>query len=255
MEEGIQRASMAKRISSGLLDIIAVSIIATLFAWIISVCSGYDNWEKTLEDSYAKYEKEYGIVFRITEDEYNSYSPEERMVYDEAYKALISDKEAMKAYNMVANIMVLTVSIGIFIAFLIWEFIIPLCLKDGRTVGKLIFGLAVMRSNCVRVSHISLFIRSILGKYTIETMVPVFIILMISMNTIGIVGPMVIGLILLLQLILVIKTRNNQFIHCVLSDTVVVDYGSQKIFESEEALLEEKKREARERAERDPYYN
>ena len=253
MEE-IQRASIAKRISAGLLDVIAVSIIATLCAWLISLAADYDGWNKKLEDSYSRYESQYGVTFRITEEEYNNKSSSDKENYDNAYKALVEDSEAMKAYSMVTNLMILTVSLGLFIAVLIWEFIVPLFLKDGRTVGSLIFGIAVMRSNGVRISHISLFIRAILGKYAIETMISVYIIMMIFMNTIGIVGPLVICGILLMQLILIISTKNNQLIHCILSDTVVVDYGSQRIFDSQEDLLEHKKREARYRAERNPYY-
>ena len=253
MEE-IQKASIAKRISAGLLDVIAVSIIATLCAWLISLAADYDGWNKKLEDSYSRYESQYGVTFRITEEEYNNKSSSDKENYDNAYKALVEDSEAMKAYSMVTNLMILTVSLGLFIAGLIWEFIVPLFLKDGRTVGSLIFGIAVMRSNGVRISHISLFIRAILGKYAIETMISVYIIMMIFMNTIGIVGPLVICGILLMQLILIISTKNNQLIHCILSDTVVVDYGSQRIFDSQEDLLEHKKREARDRAERNPYY-
>ena len=253
MEE-IQRASIAKRISAGLLDVIAVSIIATLCAWLISLAADYDGWNKKLEDAYSRYESQYGVTFRITEEEYNNKSSSDKENYDNAYKALVGDSEAMKAYSMVTNLMILTVSLGLFIAVLIWEFIVPLFLKDGRTVGSLIFGIAVMRSNGVRISHISLFIRAILGKYAIETMISVYIIMMIFMNTIGIVGPLVICGILLMQLILIISTKNNQLIHCILSDTVVVDYGSQRIFDSQEDLLEHKKREARDRAERNPYY-
>ena len=253
MEE-IQRASIAKRISAGLLDVIAVSIIATLCAWLISLAADYDGWNKKLEDSYSRYESQYGVTFRITEEEYNNKSSSDKENYDNAYKALVEDSEAMKAYSMVTNLMILTVSLGLFIAVLIWEFIVPLFLKDGRTVGSLIFGIAVMRSNGVRISHISLFIRAILGKYAIETMISVYIIMMIFMNAIGIVGPLVICGILLMQLILIISTKNNQLIHCILSDTVVVDYGSQRIFDSQEDLLEHKKREARDRAERNPYY-
>ena len=253
MEE-IQRASIAKRISAGLLDVIAVSIIATLCAWLISLAADYDGWNKKLEDAYSRYESQYGVTFRITEEEYNNKSSSDKENYDNAYKALVEDSEAMKAYSMVTNLMILTVSLGLFIAVLIWEFIVPLFLKDGRTVGSLIFGIAVMRSNGVRISHISLFIRAILGKYAIETMISVYIIMMIFMNTIGIVGSLVICGILLMQLILIISTKNNQLIHCILSDTVVVDYGSQRIFDSQEDLLEHKKREARDRAERNPYY-
>ena len=254
MEEGVQKASITKRISAGIIDIIAVSIIATLFAWIITLVSGYDIWNEKLEDSYSHYENLYGVTFRITEEEYYSLSDMDRENYDAAYKALLEDKDAMKAYSMVTNLMIITLSLGIFISILIWEFIIPLFIKEGRTVGSLIFGIAVMRTSGVRISHISLFIRAILGKYAIETMIPVFIIMMIFMNTIGIVGPVVLLCILLLELFCIIFTKNNQLIHCILSDTVVVDYGSQKIYSSDEELLEAKKRAAKERVERDPYY-
>ena len=254
MEEGVQKASITKRISAGIIDIIAVSIIATLFAWIITLVSGYDIWNEKLEDSYSHYENLYGVTFRITEEEYYSLSDMDRENYDAAYKALLEDKDAMKAYSMVTNLMIITLSLGIFISILIWEFIIPLFIKEGRTVGSLIFGIAVMRTSGVRISHISLFIRAILGKYAIETMIPVFIIMMIFMNTIGIVCPIVLLCILLLELFCIIFTKNNQLIHCILSDTVVVDYGSQKIYSSDKELLEAKKRAAKERVERDPYY-
>ena len=159
MEEVIQKASIAKRISAGLLDVIAVSIIATLCAWIISLATNYDGWNKKLEEAYAKYETQYGVTFRITEEEYNSKSRSDKENYDSAYKALIEDKEAMKSYSMVTNLMILTVSLGLFIAVLIWEFIVPLFLKDGRTVGSLIFGLAVLEIKGVRIPIISLLIR------------------------------------------------------------------------------------------------
>ena len=116
MEEGIQKASIAKRISAGLLDIIAVSIIATLCAWLISLTADYDGWNKKLEDSYSRYESQYGVTFRITEEEYNNKSSSDKENYDNAYKALVEDSEAMKAYSMVTNLMILTVSLGLFIA-------------------------------------------------------------------------------------------------------------------------------------------
>ena len=119
MEEGVQKASITKRISAGIIDIIAVSIIATLFAWIITLVSGYDIWNEKLEDSYSHYENLYGVTFRITEEEYYSLSDMDRADYDAEYKALLEDQDAMKAYSMVTNLMILTLSIGIFVAILI----------------------------------------------------------------------------------------------------------------------------------------
>ena len=150
--------------------------------------------------------------------------------------------------------MVLTLSLSLFFAFLIWEFIIPLFLHDGTTVGKKIFGLCVMRTNCVKINGLSLFIRAILGKYTIETMIPAYLIMMVFMGSIGIVAPIVVCGILVFQLILLFSTKKNQLIHCILSDTCVVDYASQMIYENEEALLEAMKMDGKEKAQNDPYY-
>jgi hypothetical protein len=110
-----------------------------------------------------------------------------------------------------------------------------------------------MRTHCVRVTPVALFIRTFLGKFAIETMIPVLIILMIFWGTIGIVGPLVIAGILLLQSILIISSRTNSVIHDRLSDTVVVDMESQMIFDTEEELIEYTKRLHAEKASKQVY--
>jgi hypothetical protein len=60
---------------------------------------------------------------------------------------------------------------------------------------------------------------------------------MIFFNTIGIVGMLILGLILLVQIILRITTHTNSCIHDVLAKTVAVDMQSQLIFDTEEELI------------------
>ena len=120
----------------------------------------------------------------------------------------------------------------------------PLLLKDGQTVGKKIFGLCVVNANAVRLRPTVLFIRAILGKYTIEIMVPVFIFLLIFFSDIGIVGLAVLGLILILQVAVYIGTQNNSAIHDLLAGTVVVEAASQRIFNTREEMLEYEKKQA-----------
>ena len=100
-----------------------------------------------------------------------------------------------------------------FLAFLIMEFLLPLRLQNGQTLGKKIFGVGLMRQDCVKVSAPALFIRAILGKYTIETMIPVLILLMIYWGTLGVVGPAVIFLILVVEVCVIIFTPTNALIH------------------------------------------
>ena len=52
----IQKASMLKRISAFILDLIAIAIIATLFSYLISLISGFDSWNQRLEEAYSTYE-------------------------------------------------------------------------------------------------------------------------------------------------------------------------------------------------------
>ena len=65
---------------------------------------------------------------------------------------------------------------------------------------------------------------------------------MIFFGVLGFVGALVIFAILLLNVILVFVTRNSSAIHDLLSDTVVVDMATQRIFDSYDAMMEYKKK-------------
>ena len=130
---------------------------------------------------------------------------------------------------------------------------VPICFKHGRTLGKKIFGLAVIRTNGVKLGGQAHFIRAIIGKYTIETMVPVYILLMIIFGTLGITGTLVLLLLLGLELFTVFTTKTRSTIHDLISDTVVVDYNSQMIFDSEEELIAYKTRIHEEEANKREY--
>ena len=164
-------------------------------------------------------------------------SEAEQQAWNNAYQALVKDEEAMYSYNMVINLTLVISTLAILLGYLVLEFFIPVKLGNGQTLGKKIFGVAVMRTDGVMVTAPLLFIRTILGKFTIETMIPVLICIMIFFNTIGVVGTLILGLILLLQIILMISTHTNSCIHDLLAKTVAVDMHSQLIFETEEELI------------------
>jgi len=233
----LQKASMWKRISAFLFDFILLIIAVAGFAFLLSGVLGYDKHNAALNEAYAKYETEYGVTFDVSQEEYMQMSTEKQTAWNEAYQTLIKDKEAMYCYNMVINLTLVISSLAILFAYLVLEFFIPIKFGNGQTLGKKIFGVAVMRTDGVKVTAPLLFIRTILGKFTIETMIPVLICVMIFFNTIGIVGMIILGLILLLQIILMIITHTNSCIHDMLAKTVVVDMASQLIFETEEELI------------------
>ena len=104
---------------------------------------GYDDYSRALEKAYDKYETQYGIVFDISQQEYEAMTEAQKETYDAAYDALIADEEAMKAYNMMVNLTLVITTCGILLAVLLWELLIPLFLGNGQTLGKKIFGLCL----------------------------------------------------------------------------------------------------------------
>ena len=253
MHLDIQKANIWKRISAALLDVILLSVVVAFLAMLLSSVLGFDTYSNGLDDCYSKYEEQFGISFDITMDEYNAMTQQEIDLYNRAYAEFTKDADAIYYFNMVIWLTIVIVSISILLGYLALEFAVPLFLKEGRTLGKKIFGIGLMRTHGIRINPVALFIRTFLGKFTIETMVPVLIILMIFWGTIGIVGPLVIAGILLLQLILLATSRTNSMIHDRLSDTVVVDMESQLIFDTEDDLIEYTKRLHAEKASKQVY--
>ena len=253
MTHDIQKAGLWKRIAAGVLDGILLSILAVGVAFLLGAFFGYDGYNTTLNESYAYYEEQYGISFQITGEEYQSLSPQDQAVYDEAYDALIQDEAAMKAYNMVLNLSLLITTVGLLGACLVLEFGLPLIFGNGQTVGKKVFGLGVVRVDGVRTTPVQLFVRTVLGKFTIETMIPVYVVLMIFFNVTGLGGTLLLGALLVAQILIMALTANNSLIHDLLAGTVVVDVASQMIFRDTQDLIDYKKRLAREESTRQTY--
>lgn len=249
----IQKAGLWKRVAAGLLDGILLSILAVGVAVLLGAFLGYDGYNTTLDESYAYYQEQYGVTFQITGEEYEALQPQEKEAYDKAYAALIQDEEAMKAYNMVLNLSLLITTGGILAAYLLLEFAVPLFLGNGQTVGKKVFGLGIVRVDGVRTTPLQMFVRTVLGKFTIETMVPVYVVLMIFFNVTGLYGTLLLGGLLVAQLLIMAINSNNSLIHDLLAGTVVVDVASQMIFRTPQDLIAYKKKLSREQSNRQNY--
>lgn len=237
----LQKANVWKRISSFILDMILVTIMIAGFAFLTSKIVRYDEKNQELNNYYAQYEEQYGVSFSLTGEEFSQLSEEELAKYREAYDAFNANEEAMEAYSIVINLTLIITIVAIFLSFFALEFIVPLILKNGQTAGKKLFGLAVVKNNSVQINSIILFVRNVLGKCVLETMVPVFFGLLIYFANFGILGTIIIVVMLLVQIILFVSTRFHSTIHDFLSYTTVVDFESTMIFTSEEAMIEYKK--------------
>lgn len=249
----LQKASLSKRIAAGILDAMLLCVLAVGFAALLTWVLNYDSHSTALEQAYTHYETQYGVEFDIAQSDYEAMTAAQKENFDAAYAALIADDDVLYHYNMVVNLTILVTTFSILLAMVILEFVVPLLLKNGQTVGKKVFSLGLMRTDAVQITPVQLFARTVLGKFTIETMISVYIIILIFFNSIGITGPVVIGGILLTQIICLAVTRTNSLIHDLLAGTVVVDISSQKIFRTTQDLLDHQKRIAAERAARQDY--
>lgn len=260
----LQKANIGKRISAFLFDIILLFTFTVGFAWAIFGIADYDKYGNGFNEIKAQYIAEYeskynGIDLDISDEEYKKLSADAKAVYDEALaaanEAFGKDEGAAYNYGMMINIIMIAVPLGVLLSYLILEFAIPLFLRNGQTLGKKIFGVALMYTNGVKVTPVGLFIRTVLGKYTVETMVPLMIIALIFLGKLGFVGTVVLFLLLALELGLLIFNKTRPMIHDALATTVCVDMASQMIFENEAELIEYKKKVHEEAAERAKYLN
>ena len=238
----LQKANMWKRISAGLFDFILICILSVGIAALLSFVLKYDGYYDTLNERYAAIGEELNLDFFIDDEDYFALSEEEQLRYNEGLKVLYEDDQFVIANYMIFNLSFIIVIFSTLIAFLLLEFLVPMLFKNGQTLGKKIFGVAVMRIDGVKISGPILFTRTVLGKYTVETMLPIIFVLMVIFNVTNVLSALIaIGAIFLTHIIMMIVSKNNAGIHDIIANTVTVDYASQLIFDSPEALLEYKK--------------
>ncbi len=227
----MQRADMWKRMSAALLDLILLAMVAVGMAYVMTTVLRYDSYEAEFKTIAA----EHGVNLDLTSEELSEFTEEERAQYEAAADAFAKDEEANRIYALLFNLTLVIISVGVLLAYLLMEFAVPLMFGNGQTLGKKIFGIGVMRVDGIKLSPLLLFIRTVLGKFAVETMVPVYVFIMLIFSMVGIEGLIIVLGLLVLQIVLLVAGRNRMSIHDRLSHTVAVDFHSQRIFDSVEA--------------------
>lgn len=261
MALSIQKATIWKRFSAFLFDFILTVILAIGIMFIFSSILQYDAHSNELtaycKEVQTNIEEEYNLDLNFTQNEdYEKLTDEEKKPYEDALKAyneaIRTDAKVSAMLQELFFLTLVMISLGFLFGILILDFIVPLCLKNGQTLGKKIFGTAVMRSNGVKISNFVLFARSIFGVFVIETLFPIALIIMMYFGILGRLGIIIVFLLLCLQAGLVFFSQNRTVIHDLLADTVVVDMASQRIFDThEEALAFIKAEQAKEAQKKD----
>lgn len=248
----LQKASFLKRISAFLLDFVLLATIACFFAFIISAITNYTGLNEEFLRYYTKYEQIYDI--NLTDGNLIvTYTGEQKELYDTAMRAMNADPDVRRCWDLVRTLPIVMVSVGIFLSTLIVEFVIPLFLKNGQTVGKKVFKIGVINSNGVICTNFQLFARALLGKCAVEYMIPGIIIVMMCLGSIGIVGPLVLLALLAIQIIVFAMNGNRPFIHDLVASTAVCDLSTQKVFGSYAEMIEFKEKINKQEAEKAIY--
>lgn len=276
----LKRIGIIKRASAWLLDAILLAVLITGFMFVISLICNFDReqeiyfqaseeWDEFTEtygEAVAGYfgctfekegdvrvmrkdGKEYSFVAVMNEfDSLNGeidYSKPNAETVAEAYtyyqNMTLTPIEELYAQNSyMFSLLFMMVSLGFALAYAVLEFILPLIFKNGQTIGKKVFGICLVRVDCVKITPVQLFIRTFLGKFAVETMFPVLLIFMLFFGWLGWLGIILPAALLIINAILFFATKNRTPIHDIFAGTVAVDSNLQVIFKSEEELIAKK---------------
>ena len=231
----LQKAGWSKRLFAFIFDGILLAVLAVAMAVFFSFVSGYDAQVERMDAIRTQYEQQYNIDATIEPQNYQG-TAEEQAAYqerwDQANEALQKDDEWFGLYRSTFSLQLMSLTFSPLAAILLMEFFIPLLFGNGQTLGKKIFGIGVMGIEGVRITGKQVFIRSVLGKYTVELMLPIYIAMMTLFGVLdGIVGLGLLAALLIAQIVCLFITRTNAPIHDVFAATVAVDLASQRIFE------------------------
>lgn len=274
----IRKIGIVKRASAWLLDIVLLSVLATGFMFLISLICNFDREQQLAKDYYDAWEtfrtesvkdvaEFYGFTYEEGEDgsytitttdatgkekpatlndvlnkldDSNGQDAETAEAYAK-FKALPPAGKVNAQYQYVYSLLFMMISLGLLLAHLVLEFILPIVFKNGQTVGKKVFGIGLVRPDCVKITTIALFARAFLGKFAVETMFPVLLVFLFLFGGLGLLAVVLLATLLLLNIVLFFATKNRTPIHDIFAHTVAVDINIQNVFSSEEEMLEKKK--------------
>ena len=231
------KAPLSKRASAFVIDGILLLALAAAMAYVLALAFGYSQYSKTYTEGIERHAAEYNVQFDtvVSQADYDALSDEQKISYEAAVEAINNDEEILEALSGMVRLIFIIAALSFFLAFMILEFILPLVFKEGRTLGKKAFGLSVIKKDTSDLSIISLLVRTFVGKYLIETMIPVLLIIITIFNAIGLMsGPGIIGFAIILIIVitnvaLVFTSKTGSMIHDFVSDSMVVCEDSQNL--------------------------
>ena len=185
----LQKASFWKRISAFLFDTVIMLVVVVGIAWLMSTVMNYElhfnNMENEKNIEKQKIEAEYGCELDLSVG-YEQMSEQQKEMYDKLDKAVSENDTIQAAAFLLLNYSLVICIVSTFAAYALLEFAVPMIFKNGQTLGKKLFSIGVIRTSTVKASPFVLFVRMLFGKFTIETVLPMFVLIMMFFGIIGI---------------------------------------------------------------------
>lgn len=237
------KASLPKRIGAAIVDIILFLVLLTGILFIVSYITGFQTNNALLEAKYI----ETGVFIQNEIGEY-VFCDTALEECNKAWEIFNNDPEACYYYDHAIELTTLILTISVFVTHLILELIIPLILKNGRTVGKFLFKISMVDKTGIRVKPMQVFIRFLFGKFLVTTMLPIYGVIFMAFNlTGGLLGFLMAVVILGIDLILALFSDNKAGLASTIASVYSVDGETTMIFDTIEELNAKKAEEQRQK--------
>jgi len=228
-----------KRIAAFILDAICVFVVGMGFALLFSFIFDFDSINNALNDKFVlygiKYLDENGVLQTTSVDAIN---------YDVMWNQFYEDEVAVSLYNKVVDLTILIPALALGFSLLIFELIVPIILKHGRTIGYFVFKIALISNDDIEIKFIQLFIRFLIGKLIINGLVLGICILMIIFGRANIFIALVAIGIILINLGMLLFDYKKVSIPDKIAKIYPCEYEGQMFFRTLEELNLEKGKEA-----------
>ncbi len=238
-----KKPPMVKRFAALVIDVIMVIVLASGIAFLVSKIYNYDKYYNAVYQAQI----DYGVYVpsdegNITYDgkTYIICTEDKSLTEEEAnsrIKALTSDKTFKDNYYKMNLGPIVITSIGLASSLLVFEFILPLCLKHGRTLGKFLFGIGYVNEDDLDVSLKNVTIKFLFGKLIVNAVIPYTGVLLIIYQT----GLVLIGLAFVLgvpiiNLLMLFLTKDKRLLSDYIGKMKPVDNNCQVYFKNIEDL-------------------
>ncbi len=195
-----KRPPMVKRFAAMVIDAILVIVLATGIAFLVSKIYNYDKYYNAVYQAQI----DYGVYIPSDDGNitYNGKTyiictEDKSLTQDEAnarIKALTSDQTFKDNYYKMNLGPIIITSSALLVSLLIYEYIMPIFFKHGRSLGKYLFGIGYVNEDDLDISMKNLTVKFLFGKIIVNTVIPYTGVLLIIYQT----GLVVIGCVFVL---------------------------------------------------------